>query len=191
MEQAGKWNVIIYGLGKTAWDAIDYIRLRFHVIGCSDSNPQKVTVAESLGIPFISPEVLSRQTFDYILIVSVYDSEISEQLMEAGIAREKLLKRIQWEKMLFWRSFGTKNPDKTFYLLSRPMHFRDGLYTYVFAFLEQMDMVEKNNYIPVVDMQNFWNHYLEEDKIGVENAWDYYFQPLSKYSLEEVYASRM
>lgn len=190
MEQAGKLNVIVYGLGKTALDAIDYIRLRFHVIGCSDSDPQKVTVAESLGIPFILPDTLSQQNFDYILLVSVYDSEISEQLIKAGIAKEKLLNRIQWEKMLFWHSFGEQNPDKTFYLLSRPMHFRDGIFSFVFAFLEQMDIVEGKNYIPVVDMQSFWNQYLEEDKVGIENAWNYYFQPLSEYSLAEVYTSR-
>lgn len=190
MEQAGKSNVIIYGLGNTVWDAIDYIRLRFHVIGCSDSNPQKETVAEALGIPFIMPDALNRRDFDYILIVSVYDDEISDQLIENGIEKEKVLKRIQWDRMLFHHCFGEKNPDKTFYLLSRSIHTRDGLFSFLFAFLEQMDLVERNNYIPVVDMQNYKNQYLEEEKIGIENAWDYYFQPLSEYSLADAYTSK-
>lgn len=190
MEQAGNRNVIIYGLGNTVFDMIDYIRLRFRVIGCSDSNVEKKDAAEKLQLPFISPEKLHVEQYDYILITSVYDDEISEQLTKMGLVQEKILKRAQWCKMLFRHSFGNNHCDKTFYLLSHSIHIRDGLFSYLFAFLEQMDFIEKNGYIPVVDMQNFPCQYLDEDKIGTENVWEHYFLPLSGYSLEEVYCSR-
>jgi hypothetical protein len=191
MEQAGKRDVIIYGLGNTVWDMIDYIRMRFHIMGCSDSNTEKADTADKLGIPFVYPEKLCSLEYDYILITSVYDDEISRQLVETkGLPREKVLRRIQWCRMLFTYSFGSMNKDKTFYLFSHPIHLRDGLFSFLFAFLEQMDFVEKNDCIPVVDMQNFQNQYLDDDKIGVENAWEYYYAPLSEYSLAEVYQSK-
>lgn len=190
IDQTGKHKVIIYGLGRTVWDMIDYIRLRFRVMGCSDSDTGKRDVADRLGLPFISPDDLTGEEYDYILITSVYDNEISRQLIDRGIEEEKVLKRKQWDSMVFSHCYGEKNPDKTFYILSHPIHLRDGLFSFLFAFLEQMDYVEKNRYIPIVDMQSFWNQYLDEDKIGVENVWEYYYQPLSEYSLEEVYESR-
>lgn len=190
MEWKEKYDVIIFGLGNTAQAAIEYIKMRFNVIGCSDNDLSKHIIADELGFKFINPSKLSSMKYDYILIVSVYDEEIWKQLIDNDVEQEKILKRKQWDRLLFCCSFGEKNPDKTFYLLSRPIHIRDGLFSYLFAFLEQMDFVEKNNYIPVVDMQNYKNQYLADDKIGVENAWEYYFQPLSEYTLSDVYASK-
>ena len=190
MEQAGKRDVIIYGLGNTVWDMVDYIRGRFHIIGCSDSNVEKACVAEKLGIPFICAENLCGMKYDYILITSVYDDEISNQLVKTkGLPKEKVLRRIQWCRMRFTYDFGSMNKDKTFYILSRSIHIRDGLFSYLFAFLEQLDEIDKKGYIPVVDMQNFECQYLDDDKVGSENVWEYYFKPLSAYSLAEVYQS--
>ena len=190
MEQAGRRSVILYGLGNTVFDMIDYIRLRFRVIGCSDSNVEKKDVAEKLGLAFVPSGKLLAEKFDYILITSVYDDEISGQLIRMGLAQEKILKRMQWCKMLFLHSFGECNYDKTFYLLSHPIHIRDGLFSYLFAFLEQMDFIEKNGMIPVVDMQNFPCQYLGDDEIGKDNVWERYFLPLSEYSFTEVYHSQ-
>lgn len=190
MRYTGELRVIVYGLGNTVWDAIDYIRTRFHVVGCSDSDLSKADLAKRLEVPFIVPDALSQADCDYILIVSVYDGEIHRQLINSGLAEEKVLKRKQWDSMLFQHCYGEQNPDKTFYVLSHPYHLRDGLLSFLFAFLEQMDIVERNGYIPVVDMQNYWNQYIEEDKLGLENVWEYYYEPLSDYSLEEVYRSK-
>ena len=47
------------------------------------------------------------------------------------------------------------------------------------------------NAIPVVDMKNFSTKYNELNKIkNTFNSWNYYFEPISKYSLEEVYESK-
>lgn len=191
MERTGVVSVIVYGLGNTVRDAIGYIRTRFHVVGCSDSDVRKAAVGDELGILFVPPDELCGAKYDYIVIASVYDDEISRQLVEEkGVAKDKILRRAQWDKMLFWDSFGERNPNRTFYVLSHPIHLRDGLYSYLFAFLEQLDYVEKNDCIPVVDMQNFWCQYVEEGKSGKENVWEYYYQPLSEYPLSEVYESK-
>lgn len=191
MNRTEQFEVVIYGLGNTLQDAIEYIRQRFNVVGCSDSNIEKKAVAEKMGVPFITKDMLKQVDYDYILIVSIYDNEIKEQLIEnVGIEEQKILCRIQWGRMIFHYSMGDLNADKKFYILSRPIHIRDGLFSFLFSFLEQMDYVDKNGYIPVVDMQNYRNQYLEEDKIGIENAWKYYYEPLSDSSLEEVYSSK-
>ncbi|NBH84990.1 hypothetical protein D7X88_17160 [bacterium C-53] len=190
MQQTGKQNVIIYGLGNTIKDAFDYIKMRFSVIGCSDSNIEKKDTAQELRVLFVRPDELCDSEFDYILITSIYDDEIYNQLIEnRNIPKEKVLRRQQWCRMIFQRSFGMMNQNKTFYVLSRPIHIRDGLFSFLFSFLEQLDFIDKKGYIPVIDMQNYRNQYLEEDKIGIENAWEYYFNPVSEYRLEDVYKS--
>lgn len=191
MKRLEQWKVVVYGLGNTVRDAMDYIRTRFHVVACSDGNLAKAKMAKEWDIPFLMPEKLKEIDYDYILIVSVFDQEIYEYLTkELEISHDRVLKRSQWWRMRVHYEFGEQNPDKTFYVLSRPIHTRDGLFSFLFAFLEQLDFVEKNGYVPVVDMKNFPNQYLEEKMVGVENAWDYYFKPLSKHSLEEVYDSK-
>lgn len=191
IESSKERKVILYGLGNTIWDMIEYLRIRFCIVGCSDTNEQKVNTAKKLQIPFINAHKLKEVDYDYIIITSIYDDEITYQLTEQiGISREKILKRDQWSRIIFRHCFGTRNPDKIFYILSRPIHTRDGLFSYLFSFLEQLDWVYTNGYIPIIDMQSYKNQYLEEDKIGVENAWEYYFLPLSTYSLEEVYESK-
>ena len=44
---------------------------------------------------------------------------------------------------------------------------------------------------PIIDMKNFPTKYNEKYKIyNSLNAWDYYFYPINKYKLEEVYQSK-
>lgn len=190
IRHTGELKVIVYGLGNTVWDAIDYIRTRFLVVGCSDSDLSKSGLAERIGAPFISSDALAYAECDYILIVSVYDEEIWKQLIDNGVEQEKILKRKQWDSMLFYHCYGERNPDKTFYILSHPIHLRDGLFSFLFAFLEQIDIVEKNGYIPVVDMKNYKNQYMEKGRLGLENVWEYYYEPISSYTLEEAYKSK-
>ena len=44
----------------------------------------------------------------------------------------------------------------------------------------------KQGYIPVIDMQNGRNTYLEEGKVGRENAWEYYFEQPCGYRLADI-----
>ena len=57
--------------------------------------------------------------------------------------------------------------------------------------LNHLILAEKLGAIPVVDMENFTNLYSEKNKIkGTKNSWLYYFAPVSKYSLNQVYKSK-
>lgn len=93
-----------------------------------------------------------------------------------------------------WRqrrcSFGKKNSDKCFYVIrwdgQGPALM--GLMCYV---LGQIKYAEEQGYIPVVDFKSGMNFYFEnQEKIGMCNTWDYFFQSVSPYSLEEVYESK-
>lgn len=84
---------------------------------------------------------------------------------------------------------GTENPEKTFYVIRR----RDlycGLFSLVLTNLVRIDEAIKKGFIPVVDMQNDFNIYLAQDRIGKENSWEYFFKQPAGYSLEDISRSR-
>lgn len=84
---------------------------------------------------------------------------------------------------------GRENADKIFYVIRR----RDlycGLFSLFITNLQRIDDAVKKGYIPVVDMQNDFNIYLSEDKVGRENAWEYYFKQPMGYSLNDIRKSR-
>lgn len=84
---------------------------------------------------------------------------------------------------------GTRNPERFFYVIQRsPGTGFFANFTYV---LHHLKIAENLGMTPVVDFQNFSTLYNEHDAVnGTENAWEYYFEPVSPYTLEEVYASK-
>ena len=97
------------------------------------------------------------------------------------------------KKEKYWsehfRRFGSENADKTFYIIRR----RDcycGLFSLFLTNLQRIDDALKAGYLPVVDLQNDFNIYLSEDKIGRENAWEYYFKQPVGYCLQDIQNSR-
>lgn len=88
------------------------------------------------------------------------------------------------------KCYGPHNPDKTFYVI-RPTSEAEGLLSLFFTVIRNIEFAERNNMIPVVDFQNFKTQYNKEEFVnGSANAWEYYFKPISNYSLEEVYKSK-
>ncbi len=87
------------------------------------------------------------------------------------------------------KSFGEKNPDKVFYIVKRDLE-REGLMSYANNFLGHIVYASEQGWIPVVDMQNYRNTYLEEADFGKKNAWEFFFKQPTKYSLEEAYQSK-
>lgn len=84
---------------------------------------------------------------------------------------------------------GKENKDKTFYVIRR----RDlycGLFSLVLTNLTRINEAVNKGYIPVIDMQNDFNIYLAEDKIGKENAWEYFFEQPAGYSLQDISKSK-
>ena len=184
------YKVIAYGISGTLDMCKEYIQNRFCLIGFSDSNPNK---SHSLKNPqqYIRPEAIIQCDFDFVIITSIFDKEIKYSLVnQYFVPKEKILLLGEWQGMHCKKSFGNRNPDKTFYVMSRFFRYRDGLFSSVFSFLEQLDYVDQHGYIPVIDMKYYKNQYLEEDKLKTENSWEYYFEQLSNYSLDEIYKSQ-
>lgn len=66
----------------------------------------------------------------------------------------------------------------------------NGLFYSLNYFIRQMAYVASKEYIPLVDMKYHENLYLEKEKLGHENSWEYYYQQLADYDLSEVYESK-
>lgn len=106
-------------------------------------------------------------------------------------------KNIHWlnEKYTIykWRerhiSLGEENKDKTFYVIRRASC-RVGLFSYVMTNLGQIEYAVKHGYVPIIDMQNNENTYLEQSLIGRVNVWEYYFQQPCGYTLNDIKHSR-
>ncbi|NMN67066.1 hypothetical protein VP91_00001990 [Candidatus Pelagibacter ubique] len=86
-------------------------------------------------------------------------------------------------------SYGKKNPKLIFYVIRRSPG--AGLFSNLIYVLNHLKIAEKHNFIPIIDMENFPTIYNEKRAInGTKNSWLYYFKPVSKYSLAEVYKSK-
>ncbi len=87
------------------------------------------------------------------------------------------------------RSFGKLNEDKTFYVIKRSPG--TGMFSNVTFVLNHLRICKKKGYIPIVDMQNFKTIYNEHiETRNTLNSWEYYFEQLNKFSLDEVYQSK-
>ena len=85
--------------------------------------------------------------------------------------------------------FGNLNPDKIFYVIKRSSH--AGIFSYLSFVLNHLVISKENNFIPIVDMENYVSPYNEKDLIdNTLNSWEYYFNNVSNYKLEEVYKSK-
>lgn len=86
-------------------------------------------------------------------------------------------------------SFGKENPDKIIYIIRR-FPGEAGLFSYILTIIARIDKAIENGWIPVVDMQNYFNSYITEEELGKVNAWEYYFEQPAGVSLEEAYHSK-
>jgi hypothetical protein len=101
------------------------------------------------------------------------------------------------------KHFGTLNPDVTFYVI-RPINSDSRFYTgpvhnllaNFFYVLSHLKFARDNNYVPIVDMENYkvYNS-LDEPINDTKNAWEYFFcQPFQSKPLQsklnEIYKSK-
>ncbi len=88
-------------------------------------------------------------------------------------------------------NFGKKNKNKKFYVISMKKLPRSGLFSNVSFVLDHIEYAQKKKLVPVIDMENFPTVYNENKKINnTYNSWEYYFEKITKYSLDEVYKSK-
>lgn len=92
-----------------------------------------------------------------------------------------------------WRerkvSWGAENPDKTF-LVIRRAQCKAGLFSLVMTNMGLVKYALDKGYIPVIDMQSERNTYLDEEQVGRENSWEFYFEQPCGYSLKDISRSR-
>ena len=111
-------------------------------------------------------------------------------------ARQKWLSKKQLHKKNFfnylnleYKRYGTKNPNKFFYVIKRAPG--AGFFSNLNFVIHNLYIAEKLKMIPVVDMENFQTFYNCKNKINnTYNSWEYYFKPVSNYKLSEVYKSK-
>ena len=84
---------------------------------------------------------------------------------------------------------GDLNPDKVFYVIRR--YPGTGLFSNLAYVMNHIQIANRMGFIPVVDMKNYPTVYNEKEKIfGTYNSWEYYFEKLSNFTLDEVYKSK-
>lgn len=86
-------------------------------------------------------------------------------------------------------SYGQQNPDKTFYVIRNKNH-GIGLMAYYLSVIGSIEYAEGKGWIPIIDMMNYENPYLDKNLIGKVNSWEYYFKQPYNYSLSDVYKSK-
>lgn len=110
---------------------------------------------------------------------------------------KNFFQNIQWINSIYikwkWKermvSYGKENPDKTFFVVRRAAC-KVGLFSYVMTNMGLVHYAIQKGYIPVIDMQNVENTYLEPEKIGKENAWEFYFKQPMGYDLTHIAKSK-
>lgn len=88
-----------------------------------------------------------------------------------------------------YKSFGDKNLKKIFFIIRRVRG--AGFFSNLNFVIYNLYISEKLGLIPVVDMENYPNIYNCKKKInGTKNSWEYFFEPVSKHKLKEIYKSK-
>jgi TfoX/Sxy family transcriptional regulator of competence genes len=79
------------------------------------------------------------------------------------------------------------DPKKPTYYIIRRMSENTGLLTHYRLVMGHVCYALSKGWLPVVDMQNYANPYLAPEKLGKENAWEYYFEQPFRVNLEQAY----
>jgi hypothetical protein len=88
------------------------------------------------------------------------------------------------------KSFGNLFPDKTFYIIRR-LPPGAGLFSNFHYVLDHIYCAFEKGYIPVVDMKNYRTSYTEKHPMnGTLNAWEYYFEQPTDYTMEDAYKGK-
>jgi hypothetical protein len=93
------------------------------------------------------------------------------------------------ELKYFIKNFGNRNKDKIFYVIQRLDG--GGMFSNLNYIIHHLKISENLGCIPIIDMQNFPTKYNEKNIINNQlNAWNYYFEPINKFKLLDIYKSK-
>ena len=103
---------------------------------------------------------------------------------EAGVLKKK--KNKFNKTSIYLKSKHNINKKRIFYIIQRSPG--AGLFSNLLFVLNHLNICDRHSFIPIIDMENFPTIYNEKRKIfNSYNAWDYYFEPVSKYKLNKIY----
>ena len=95
---------------------------------------------------------------------------------------KNLINKTNWDEHYVKRG----DPNKpTYYIIRREI--QTGLFAIYKIFAEHIRYALSKGWLPIVDMQNYSNAYLMPEKLGKENAWEYYFEQPLRIGLEQAY----
>lgn len=98
----------------------------------------------------------------------------------------KLIDKKNWNEHYIKRG----DPKKPTYYIIRRQFTRTGLFSNFVVFAGHIRYALSNGWLPVIDMQNYENPYLPPEKLGKENAWEYYFEQPLRIGLEQAYSGK-
>jgi hypothetical protein len=123
-------------------------------------------------------------------MINYIKSKIFYSMPKSIIEKKDVLENSVTKDLVFRISkFGNENPDKIFYVIKRFPG--AGLFSNLTFVLNHLKIAEDFGFVPIVDMQNFPSWYSEKMELfGTQNSWEYYFEQVSNYKVEEVYKSK-
>ncbi len=84
---------------------------------------------------------------------------------------------------------GKEFPDKTFYIVRRADN-SIGLFSFYVTALAHIKYAIDKGFIPIVDMCNYRNGYLDKKLEGKKNSWEYYFYQPCGYDVNQAYKAK-
>ena len=104
--------------------------------------------------------------------------------------KNKIFKKNKFSHLNFeYKSYGNKNPNKFFYVIRR--HPGAGFFSNLNFVIHHLLICDELKMVPIIDMENYQTFYNCKKKIkNTYNSWEYYFKPVSKYKLKDVYTSK-
>ena len=84
-----------------------------------------------------------------------------------------------------WREVTKKGTGRTFYVIRRG-HANVGLFSYVTVAMGHIYHAIEIGAIPIIDMKNYENTYLDRSLLCKENAWEYFYEQPMGYRLEDI-----
>lgn len=183
-------KIVLLGAGKRTQSYLYYLAARFEILGILES---EVEFVDQFGqrVKNLSWGDLASVNFDAIFVT---DEEIDyDEKINQYTHMDKVYMKKDWQKYAYCsveKKLGLKNPDNRYYVIADGLPGTSGLMAIMYRVLYNVDFARKKGWIPVVDLKYKKNYLLEDNEVGVINAWEYYFENLCPITIDEVYQSQ-
>lgn len=166
-----KKKVALWGDGLEDFPYVYHLRHRVKALTILSDEKKSIE-----GISCIKPDLINQVECDYILL-SDEDTEKRNRkidFLSNYVLRDKILILEEWLPNLAFEYEKRCNTSNNIYFAVVPRP-KLGLSAIFLDNLRMCEYAYEKNWIPFIDMKNVPSMYLAEDKLGKENAWEYYF----------------